>query len=83
MTNIIYHCNKHPFSPLLLTQDFRGTAGQIAKFLGKPASEAQLAELEQHVSFRSMQNNDKLNYSWYKGFWDFEGTQEGFMRKGK
>lgn len=65
-----------------LHKDFRGTVKEIAHFLGKPISEAQLAELEQHCSFRSMQHNKSVNYSWeeQRGMWR-EGGQ--FMRKGE
>ena len=60
-------------------QDFRGTVCEIAKFLNKSLSESQLKQLEQHCSFRSMQSNDSVNYSWMRGVWN-EGQ---FLRKGE
>lgn len=65
-----------------LHKDFRGTVKEVAHFLGRPLSEAELDQLQDHCSFRSMQHNDRVNYVWEEklGIMKEDGK---FMRKGE
>ncbi|XP_043231238.1 sulfotransferase family cytosolic 1B member 1-like [Amphibalanus amphitrite] len=67
-----------------MKQDLRGVINRVAAHLGKQPTEKQLEQLERHLSFESMKDNqwvNKENMGYRKT--DSSGERIAFMRKGQ
>lgn len=63
-----------------LQKDFGRVVREVARFLNRTVTEDQVDVLARHCSFDSMKNNDTVNYTWYKGFWQWK--EGDFFRRG-
>ncbi|XP_037082218.1 sulfotransferase family cytosolic 1B member 1-like [Pollicipes pollicipes] len=66
-----------------LKKDLRGSIIKVAEFLGKPTTEKQLDELEQHLHFRNLKDNPWVNWEWLSSSVWSVGQNRKFMRKGQ
>ncbi|XP_037088862.1 sulfotransferase 1C4-like [Pollicipes pollicipes] len=66
-----------------LKKDLRGSIIKVAEFLGKPTTEKQLDQLEQHLHFRNFKDNQWVNWEWLsRTAWGGDPNRK-FMRKGQ
>ncbi|CAL1537993.1 unnamed protein product [Lymnaea stagnalis] len=65
-----------------LQENIHKAVWDIAGFLNKPITEAQVNDIVKYCSFETMRNNKAVNYDWLK---DVGAAKEGehFMRKGQ
>ncbi|XP_043231237.1 luciferin sulfotransferase-like [Amphibalanus amphitrite] len=68
-----------------MKQDLRGVINRVAAHLGKQLTEKQLEQLERHLSFESMKDNQWVNKEnmGFKKTYSSTGESQAFMRKGQ
>ncbi|XP_035828597.1 sulfotransferase family cytosolic 1B member 1 isoform X2 [Aplysia californica] len=65
-----------------LQKDLPGVVRQVASFLGKSLTDAEVDAVAKHCTFESMKNNKSVNYDWLKEQ-GMASDKADFMRKGK